>query len=200
MIGNTKPKRGAAFFDTQKNQNVWLYILKAGNVGLVSTDQTFEDVDQLYDAKLGDLRESNKKTVPSITSKPKALDTSEKEDKKTVNDFFDKVGLKIPFHCQECRKPLYAFSKKAKRSVSAHILPKSVFESVKTNPDNIIFLGASYIGCPCDCHTYYDYSVENRIKMKIYPVVLERFEMKLKHLLTDRELIQAYEYLNIQNQ
>jgi len=123
------------------------------------------------------------------------LTPEKKSEKEEMRAFFK--SLEVPFNCAECGKPLYAYGEFAKRCVSAHILPKNSFESVKTCADNIVYLGCDLVAGVCDCHTFYDYSVENRIKMKIYPAIVERFETKLKHLLTDKELVDALDYLGL---
>ena len=111
--------------------------------------------------------------------------------------FFDSLVHKIPFHCQNCGKPLYAFTKKAKRAVSCHILPKAKFTSIATDPDNILFMGCDFIGSPCDDHTRWDYSVDNRIKMPVYKIAVRRFNESLRHKLTDSEVVKALDYLGI---
>lgn len=128
-----------------------------------------------------------------IKAQKRPLSQEQINKKEDLRSFYNK--LDVPFNCQECGKPLYAFREFAKRCVSAHILPKSKFPSVAMNPDNIIFLGSDIVAGVCDCHTFYDYSVENRVNMKIYPIVVDRFESKLKDLLTKHELIEALKYL-----
>lgn len=152
--------------------------------------QTGFNYDPVYPYELSPVRQLRQ----GICTKPQ---TPEKRaELGDMTAFFDSLADKIPFHCQNCNTPLYAFVKKAKRSVCAHLFPKSKFESIKTNPLNIVFMGASFIGCPCDCHTEYDSSVEKRVKMRIYRVALERFEL-LKEFMTDKELVEAHDYLNI---
>ncbi len=134
----------------------------------------------------------------TISSKPKVLTDTEKTDKQKLDEFYSRIALRMPYNCENCLKPLYAFNKTAKRSVTCHLLPKSIFESIATDPQNIVFMGADYIGCPCNCHDRYDSNVDTRIKMPIYKVALERFETDLKFKLTPRELKQAFTYLNIE--
>ncbi len=112
--------------------------------------------------------------------------------------FFDSLADKVPFGCQNCNTPLYAFTKKAKRSVCAHIFPKARFESIATNPANILFMGADYIGCPCNCHDRWDANLDSRKKLtRAYRIALDRFEI-LKPAMTDKELVMAYEYLGLE--
>lgn len=112
-------------------------------------------------------------------------------------DFYASLWVKEHFNCQSCKKPLYAFNKAAKRAVSAHILPKSVFKSVATDPDNIVFMGVEIFGSSCRCHDIFDTSVEKRVKMPVYDIVLKRYHEKLKHKLTPKEQYAAEEYLGI---
>lgn len=135
------------------------------------------------------------KTYKPLVSKPKVLTDEEKQFKADKNDFFSKVAETMPFNCMNCNRPLYAFNKFAKRCVSAHILPKAHFESIATNEDNILFLGSDLI-LGCGCHDFYDASMAKRTSMKIYPLVLERFET-LKNYLTQAEIVEAEKYLNI---
>lgn len=130
-----------------------------------------------------------------------ALKVSKYQPKKVkpvdeYKDFFNSLVDKIPFNCQSCRRPLYAFTKAAKRATSAHILPKSTFPSIAKNPDNIVFLGCAVFGSSCSCHETYDSTVERRVKMPIYETVLKRFEL-LKPHLSAKEIIAAEEYLGI---
>jgi hypothetical protein len=118
-------------------------------------------------------------------------------EKAKLNEFYLQLSYDMPFNCQECGKPLYAYNTFAKRSVSAHILPKSLFPSIATNPDNIIFLGAGFLTI-CWCHDNYDnLGAKERSEMKIYPLVIERYQTKLKHLLTPAEQVKAEKYLGL---
>lgn len=128
----------------------------------------------------------------------KNLSDEEIQNRANSNDFFDQMALKIPYYCENCGKPLYAFNKKAKRSVTAHILPKKIFKSIAIDPNNILFMGADYIGCPCNCHDRWDMNSDIRSKMPIYDMALGRFETDLKFKLTRTELKAAYTYLKIE--
>lgn len=140
-----------------------------------------------------ELKPAPQKRTP-ISNKPKQLTTSEISDSKVMNNFFD--SLIIPFNCECCGKPLYAFTKVAKRSVSAHIFQKAHFKSIKMNKDNILFMGADYIGCPCNCHDRWDSNSDTRKSTAIYPLALERFEL-LKPHMTNAEILEAHKCLGI---
>lgn len=121
--------------------------------------------------------------------------TENSSEKKDLNAFYD--SLKIPFNCQNCRQPLYAFNKRAKRAVSCHIFPKSKFISIATDPDNIVFMGCDFVGSSCDHHTIWDYSVDNRKKMPIYDLAIKRYSESLKFRMTEKEIVMAEDYLGL---
>lgn len=189
-MNQPKDKRGKQFIVIETGELVILNRIQ--NDGKYYVDSINPDGDIYYPS---DLRPLNRNKVSSISNKPKPLTEKAKSDTQAMNEFFD--SLVVPFNCQCCNKPLYAFSKVAKRSVSAHILPKANFESIKTNPNNIIFMGADYIGCPCSCHDRFDMNVDIRKSMPIYPLALERFEL-LKPHMTTAEVIEGYKYLGIE--
>lgn len=194
MINTVKKyKRGFAFIDIEKEQQVWLYRIKSETGYLVSTDPCFENANDMYEVKLSDLKELHQKRSSNIKAKVKALSPEQKDDKKERDQFFE--SLTIPALCQECDKPLIAFNSFARRSVSSHILPKAYFKSVATNPLNIMFLGAGFLG-GCGCHGQWDTNIDNRIKMKVYDLAVKRFR-QFQHLLTQNELDNALDYLNL---
>jgi hypothetical protein len=133
----------------------------------------------------------------ALSKTPKAKTEKQVSDQNDMNAFFDGLSDKIPFHCNNCRVPLYAFNKKAKRSVCAHIFPKATFDSIKTNPDNILFMGADYIGCPCSCHDKWDANLDSRKKLtRAYDMAVKRLEL-LKPHMTPKEINMAMDYLGI---
>lgn len=164
-------------------------------LALVCNTPQRELTDTYSEVRISELQPIGGKRGYTI-KKQKPVTEAKNSFKKKLNTFFDNQGLKIPFNCQNCNKPLYAKNKFAKRCVTAHILPKSKFQSVATNEHNVIYIGAGVLGV-CFCHDNYDNKgAEDRAKMPIYNLVLERFEI-LKEFLTEKELIQAYTYLNI---
>lgn len=191
-----KIKRGHAFYDTKKNKNVWVYTVRNYSEIVVCDSPDFNLTDTYYNVILSDLKVVSKKTGTSIKQVAKTVSDEEKQYKKDLNTFFDVQALKIPFHCMNCGKPLYASNKFAKRCITCHILPKADFKSIATDPNNIVFMGVGILG-GCDCHSIFDNcGAENRSKMKIYDLVLKRFEL-LKLKLTTKELIKACTYLNL---
>lgn len=160
---------------------------------LISDSKQLRPEDNYWNVNKSELKIAYKKGS-SISSKEKPLTPNQVKDKSDLNSFFDE--LKVPFNCQSCRRPLYAFNKKARRGSSAHLLPKSIFKSIATNPDNIVFMGCDVFNASCDCHTIYDRSVEKRVKMPIYELALKRYELLKRHL-TVKEIQLADEYLGI---
>jgi len=127
----------------------------------------------------------------------KPLTEAEKTFKKELNVFFASETLVMPYICDNCDLPLYAFSASDKRACIAHILPKSMkqsvgFPTVSTHPQNKLFLCAKG-----GCHSKWDNKgVEDRLNMKVYDLAIQRFN-KFKHLLTEAEIIKANKYLGL---
>lgn len=192
---NIKPKRGVNKYNHPDHGEVWYYITDPNGLIVVCADKSF-GIGSTYHLVEAETLSEARKQGKSIKSKP--MNDAKKSEKQLMNEFFDRVALKIPYNCMNCGKALYAYTKVAKRAVSAHILPKAYFESIKMDEDNIMFLGADYIGCPCNCHDRYDASVEIRITMPIYDFALKQFYKSLKAKLTSEELKRAYDYLNIE--
>ena len=66
--------------------------------------------------------------------------------------------------CENCKKYIIPFSFFAQKSSQAHILPKSIFPSLKLLTDNHLLLGTS----DCGCHNKYDLSWESAKKMPVF--------------------------------
>lgn len=186
-----KIKRKTKLFDSEKGIDIWVWFDKMDGEVVAYDNPEFKP--PYYLAKKSDLKQSKQNKASSISNKPKKLTEVQKSDKQKLTDFFD--SLKVPDKCQECGQKLITYNKFARRSVCCHILPKFKFESIAMNPLNILFMGADFLGGCCD-HDIFDNSVSNRIKMNVYPLVLERFDM-LKPLLTLAETLKAMEYLGI---
>lgn len=191
---STKLKRGVEL--SLNGTSVWVELDSGGDCVFVCWQKT-RDVTKgdVFEWVVREELKPEAKARQGIQAKPKTLSKDEKVSKSGLNDFFDLMADKIPFNCQECFKPLYAHNKFAKRAVCCHIIPKSLFPTVATVEDNILFMGCDLLGV-CNCHSIFDSNIENRIKMKIYPTALRQFN-KFRHLLTDKELIKACKYLNI---
>lgn len=178
-----------------QGQTVYVFHQAKDDKLVITTDINFIDGFTFPNVELSEL-EPVFKMRAGISSKPKPLTPTEIEFKASKNDFYKGMANLIPFHCENCHKPLYAFNSFAQRSVTCHILPKCDFPEIATNADNIVFMGCSLLGV-CECHGQYDgKGAEYRAGMPIYPKVLEQFK-KLKPCLTQSKLIKAYDYLNI---
>lgn len=185
-----KVRRGQTYI--HNGQQIWIENQKNSLVALACDAESRELTDNYFDVRLSQLQPVKKGRL-GIQTKP--VSKVKRTEKQIMNEFFESLYDKMPFLCSECGKPFHALTSMAKKSTCAHILPKANFDSIKTNPDNIMYLGASYIG-QCGCHDVWDTSVEKRVKMKVYPHALIQFQKLIPHL-TDTELIAAYEYLGI---
>lgn len=188
----SKLKRGTIY---KLNGNpVFLYFDKQDGTVVISDTKTF---DNTWIVELSEL----KPMVPGrqgISSKPKPLIEKKKTEKQLLNEFFDKMALKMGFLCMECNEPLHAFNKWAKRCSTAHVFAKADFPTLACNELNIVFLGSDITG-GCNCHFNMDNcGAEKRMIMKIYPLLLERFEL-LKPLMTHKEIYKAMTFLNIKH-
>lgn len=195
-MNTIKPKRGTQFYWPEGRKDVWLERVKSNTVYFVCDDANRGLGNNYFDVDVSELLQ-HKKAAKGIVSKPKSLTQAEKEFKAELNVFFASQTLVMPFICDNCKQPLYAFSNFEKRACIAHILPKSAkqsvgFPTVATHPKNKLFLCAKG-----GCHDRYDKKgAEDRAAMNCYPLALERFE-QFKSLLTEQELQKAYKYLNI---
>lgn len=190
MQSKPKDKRGKVFKVKETGNEVYLWKVREDGCYLCSIEKNGELIefwpDELIEAKT---------FGKPIKSKP--VTEAKKSKKSALDEFFDRMALKIPFNCNECNRPLYAFNKFAKRCSMAHILPKAEFKSVETNEDNLFFLGADIIG-HCNDHDRWDrQGAENRTHMKVYQIALERLP-KLLPCLTDAERIKVYTYLYLE--
>jgi hypothetical protein len=99
-MNHSKPKKGAGFIDSAKDQIVYLYHIKDYKTYVVSTDIGFEKADDMYDANPSDLRPLYPSRGSSISSKIKAPTDQHKTDTQAMNEFFDRIALNIPRNCQ----------------------------------------------------------------------------------------------------
>ncbi len=184
-----KYKRPCLLFDEEKKQNVRLERVISKVIFLVQDDNG-----EYYHANTSHLSEPKGKTYTSITIKSKTVKSSEKQQ---LNEFFDRMAAKMPLKCQNCGKKLNAYTKWAKRCCTAHLFPKSIFKSIATNELNIVFMGTDLIGYnSCNCHTQYDANLENRKRMQIYDLAIERL-YQMNNELSQADWIKACDYLGI---
>lgn len=187
-MNKPKNKRGKQFFIVETGELVTLNRIKENG-------QYFCDYPNGNYASfdLSDLREVKQNKVSSIGNKPKKLTGGQKIEKKALNVFFANEILQMPFNCENCSLPLYAYTSFEKRCTIAHILEKKKFKSISTHPQNKLFLCAKG-----GCHAKFDNSTaKERSQMKVYNLAIERYN-KIKSLLTPSEMVYAEKYLNIQ--
>lgn len=84
--------------------------------------------------------------------------------------------------CENCDLFIFISSQKHWHGCQAHVLPKSLFPSVATHPDNHMVL--DWYGC--NCHGQFDSSWLNASKMLIFPTAFERF-LKFESLIAQDE-------------
>jgi hypothetical protein len=97
------------------------------------------------------------------------------------------------WRCENCEARLWSRDWKFKKACQAHLLPKSLFDTVATHPDNYACLGAT-----CGCHSKYDSNWDNARKLKIWPELEQRI-VPLVPLLTVSEYRKLPEFLQIIN-
>lgn len=120
----------------------------------------------------------NSKPIAKVSKKKRS--TAPKAGKTGMAAFFDEMMAINDPCCENCgsykphlKAPYYKFLWK---SCQAHILPKRHFKSIETNPLNILVLGSGISGM-CFCHDDYDHSWDKASKMRVWPIVVERFKL-----------------------
>ena len=86
-------------------------------------------------------------------------------------NWYDSVISNMGDRCWECSALVATWNRKYAKAAVAHILPKEFFPSIKTHPFNFLILAG-----PCGCHHRWDAHSENAVKMKVFPIALERFQ------------------------
>lgn len=123
--------------------------------------------------------------------KPKA---KFKEDKKEMDVYFANQSLVMPDNCENCGQRLDLSTPFARKAQTCHILPKSIYTSVKTHPQNKLFMC-----CFHGCHGHGNWDnldSEKRKSMPVYELALKRFIL-FKKKLTDKELVSAKKYMGL---
>lgn len=121
--------------------------------------------------------EDDQSKVKKVRSAPGAHQTV------LLNQFFAEMALRIPTKCEnQCGTRLTrgTIDNWVVKAQLAHIVPKRLFESVIVHPDNLWF------GCKA-CHDRYDNAWTDAVKMKVWPLVAERFQ-RFMNLIKDTEL------------
>lgn len=162
----------------------------------ISPDPKFKRAIDLNWVSVEDISPARKVGV-GIVGKPKVLNSEQKVVKSELNVFFEDMAKVMPFNCCNCNKPLYAYNTFAKRSCTAHLLPKSLFPTIATNIHNVTFLGPSILGI-CNCHNLWDdRDSEQRKSMNVYPEAVDNFSKYLRHELNNEDFISACDYLGL---
>lgn len=87
--------------------------------------------------------------------------------------------------CENCKTTIYTAGFKSKLSCQAHILPKKLFPSVKTHPENHMLLGGLF--SDCGCHNIYDNSWLKASKMSVFTLAIKKFNT-FKMYLSEKEI------------
>lgn len=187
---STKLKSGTEFL--YQGDQVWVEHDKENGIVTVCWAKTRNALDYYENVEKEDLKPI-KKFGSSIKQVVKPVSDEEKKFRKGLNVFFASQTLTMPLNCENCGDLLNAFNSFERRCTIAHILEKSKFKSIATHPQNKMFLCSKG-----GCHAKFDNSTAvERSQMPVYKLALERFEA-FKDVLTDREIIRAYTYLNLE--
>jgi hypothetical protein len=114
--------------------------------------------------------------IPKVSEKKK----KEIEQKKLDNpleEWFIERRKEMTGVCLNCNKSSPKHNEKYWKWGLAHLLPKSIFNSIKTNKDNWLEL------C-LDCHQKYDSNWDTAQKMDVFKIAKEKyllFEDKISH-------------------
>jgi hypothetical protein len=123
-----------------------------------------------------ELTETEDRVVAEINNEPNFKTAI--QAKKEMDAFWkyaESVIDKKPY-CWECGDFI---SKNDYRAATAHIFPKSIFESVASNKWNFLVLGAR-----CGCHDK-SHRLDTFSQMKVFPTAINRY-MKFGELITEK--------------
>lgn len=122
-----------------------------------------------------------RKPIPTYKDKPRSKKTD-------INAWFLDRAKEMTGKCINCGGNSCARSGSFWKWSIAHILPKNIFESCSTHPDNWLEL------C-IECHTFFDRSLSVAHTMKCWPIAVKKFKAfeasiteRHKHLELFREL------------
>lgn len=138
-----------------------------------------------------ELTEAEDKMIAEITNEPNFKTAIQvKKEMDAFWKYAESVIDKKPY-CWECGDFI---SKNDYRAATAHIFPKSIFESVASNKWNFLVLGAR-----CGCHDK-SHRLDTFSQMKVFPTAINRY-MKFGGLITEKHkylsLFQEYANKNI---
>lgn len=109
-------------------------------------------------------------------------------NKQTLTEFYNYQLRIMPRGCMECNDPLYKSQVINPRTPVAHILSKSQFKSVQTNPLNVIFLCQKH-------HDSYDLQREKFMKSSPLSLLIRERIALLFPILSQQEQAKIPEYL-----
>lgn len=122
-------------------------------------------------------KEDKKYPIPKVSKKRAAEIAAEKEARggadTDLQKFYKRIQKQLIGECQRCGAKYDKKNLQYAISATAHILEKSIFESVATHPLNWIELGTF-----CGCHYKTDYNMtwaEKIADPKIGKLIVERF-------------------------
>jgi len=122
----------------------------------------------------------------SITKKVKDLDIEKtiKQPNPTTNLvlWYAEIMKREEPICWECHKKINKYDTTAWHGSIAHILPKSIFPSIKSHPMNYLILGMY-----CGCHGQFDSNWLFASRMKVIGVAKVRFN-EFKDSISSAEL------------
>lgn len=179
-------------------KSVWVFRDKEDGTVCICDDKSLHDEFNFWTVLKTDLVPVGKPPKP-LSKKRKALTPEQLEEQIKLDEFFAEMAKKIPFNCQNCRKPLYALNKTAIRAMTCHILPKkeAQFPELATNIYNALFMGLIQFGACCNDHLKWDANVESRMSMPIYPFALKIYYEHLRPILSEAKQILADEYMGV---
>lgn len=120
-----------------------------------------------------------KKAIPKVSAKKKSNQPKEKADKQNLTAFYNEMLAHAPLLCMETGEPLIGSTVINSRTICVHILSKSGFPSVATNPLNIIYLTAYE-------HSKFDLQTERYLKeAKISGLIKQRVSLLIPFLSTE---------------
>ena len=83
--------------------------------------------------------------------------------------------------CENCKTKI----RLGKNNI-AHIIPKAIFKSVATNPNNFMYLCHG-------CHDLYDSSFDKASRMVVFPLAKKRYLKFKKEIQESNDIIEYFE-------
>jgi hypothetical protein len=116
-----------------------------------------------------------------MSAKKKEAQPKEKAEKQKLTAFYNEMLAQAPLNCMETGEPLVTSTIINPRTICVHILSKSGYPSVATNPLNIIYLTAYE-------HSKFDLQTERYMKeAKISGLIKQRVLLLIPFLSTEEQ-------------